>query len=224
MGNLEKTSSTFAEESFRQDLRDTVSALKGVTSSLNQGDGYIPKLLNDADEAAQMSRVIGNLERSTRQLETALAGLDKAIAQINTGPGLLHEVIYGESSSQAVAQFGQAAEEVALTLRGIREGNGLARSLIYGDEGSAALMSDMTAMSQDLRQVVADLRAGKGTLGALLVDPSVYEDVKLLLGNVQRNETLRALVRYSIKQDEKQSPVEVTDPSGGPRDAQANQR
>jgi phospholipid/cholesterol/gamma-HCH transport system substrate-binding protein len=58
---------------------------------------------------------------------------------------------------------------------------------------------------------MADLRAGKGTLGALLVDPSIYEDVKSLLGNVQRNDALRALVRYSIKQDEKRPEVRVSE-------------
>jgi hypothetical protein len=44
-----------------------------------------------------------------------------------------------------------------------------------------------------------------------LVDPSVYEDLKMLLGNVQRNQALRALVRYSIQRD---APgVEVVDPA-----------
>jgi phospholipid/cholesterol/gamma-HCH transport system substrate-binding protein len=73
-------------------------------------------------------------------------------------------------------------------------------------------------MSKDLRHIVADVRAGKGTIGALLVDPSVYEDVKMLLGNVERNKTLRALVRYSIKRDEKAPSVEVVDPSPAPAD------
>jgi hypothetical protein len=40
----------------------------------------------------------------------------------------------------------------------------------------------------------------------------VYEDLKLLLGNVQRNQTLRALVRYSIQRDAPN--VEVVDPNG----------
>ena len=42
-----------------------------------------------------------------------------------------------------------------------------------------------------------------------IVDPSVYEDMKLVLGNVERNDVLRALVRYSIKQDEKKPAVSV---------------
>ncbi|MEO7112287.1 MAG: MCE family protein, partial [Polyangiaceae bacterium] len=56
--------------------------------------------------------------------------------------------------------------------------------------------------SDDLREIVANVKAGRGTLGALLVDPSVYEDIKSVVGNVDRNEVLRALVRYSIKADE----------------------
>jgi phospholipid/cholesterol/gamma-HCH transport system substrate-binding protein len=65
------------------------------------------------------------------------------------------------------------------------------------------------------------MKAGRGTIGALLVDPSVYEDIKSLVGNVERNQVLRALVRYSIKQDEGQKPhAEVKDkphdPGAGP--------
>ena len=63
-------------------------------------------------------------------------------------------------------------------------------------------MANLNAMSDDLRAIVGNLKQGKGTLGALLVDPTVYEDIKSAVGNVERNEVLRALVRYSIKQDD----------------------
>jgi phospholipid/cholesterol/gamma-HCH transport system substrate-binding protein len=53
------------------------------------------------------------------------------------------------------------------------------------------------------------MKAGRGTIGALLVDPTVYEDVKSLVGNVERNQVLRALVRYSIKQNEDKPHAEV---------------
>jgi phospholipid/cholesterol/gamma-HCH transport system substrate-binding protein len=69
-------------------------------------------------------------------------------------------------------------------------------------------MSNVNAMSDDLRAIVADVRQGKGTIGALLVDPTVYEDLKAAIGNVERNEVLRAFVRYSIKADEaRKSPI-----------------
>ena len=73
-------------------------------------------------------------------------------------------------------------------------------------------MGNMSAMSDDLREIVANMKAGRGTLGALLVDPSVYEDIKQLVGNVERNQVLRALVRYSIKQNENRPHVDVREP------------
>jgi phospholipid/cholesterol/gamma-HCH transport system substrate-binding protein len=54
-------------------------------------------------------------------------------------------------------------------------------------------------ISSQTYAMMTDIRAGRGTLGVLLVDPSLYEDIKTLVGNVQRNEVLRALVRYSIR-------------------------
>jgi phospholipid/cholesterol/gamma-HCH transport system substrate-binding protein len=49
--------------------------------------------------------------------------------------------------------------------------------------------------------VSAELDEGKGTVGALLKDPTLYQDLKLLVGNVQRSRLLRALIRYTIAHD-----------------------
>jgi phospholipid/cholesterol/gamma-HCH transport system substrate-binding protein len=71
-------------------------------------------------------------------------------------------------------------------------------------------------MTDDLRTIVANVKAGKGTVGALLVDPSVYEDIKAVIGNVERNQVLRAIVRYSIKQDEGKNAEHVETPQVTP--------
>ncbi len=213
VGNLEKTTSAFAEKEFHDDLKSTADSLSGVLKSLDQGEGYMGRLLKDPEEAERISRLLQNLETTSQQLAQTSRSVNAIVHRVSTGPGFAHDVIYGEGLSKTAQQFGGAAEELSKTLKGVREGNGLARSFIYGDDQSQQIMGNLNAMSGDLRQIVADVRAGKGTIGALLVDPSVYEDVKLLLGNVQRNKTLRALVRYSIKRDEKGAPsVEVRDP------------
>jgi len=53
----------------------------------------------------------------------------------------------------------------------------------------------------------------------------VYEDVKVVLGNVQRNDVLRALVRYSITKDQPKTQVNVAGPkapAAPPADAVAD--
>jgi len=68
--------------------------------------------------------------------------------------------------------------------------------LFYGD--SKNLFSDLGAAAADLRVIMGTIRNGEGTLGALVNDPTVYEDLRTVLGNVKRNYILKELVRYSI--------------------------
>lgn len=213
MDNLSQTTGALADQEFTNDLRQSMQSISNILRSVDEGRGYVGKLVNDPAEAERISRLVAHLESSSAQLDRTLAQVNAVVGRVQTGPGLLHEVIYEEGPTQAIEQIGGAADEVRLTLKGVREGKGLAHSVIYGDERSGAMASNLNDMTHDLKQIVADVRAGKGTIGALLVDPSVYEDLKMLLGNVERNKTLRALVRYSINRDDKAPNVEVRDPS-----------
>jgi phospholipid/cholesterol/gamma-HCH transport system substrate-binding protein len=213
VNNLERTTSSLSDEKFQGDIRTSVASLADILGSIDHGDGYVGKLLHDPSEAQRLSHLLANLEQTSSELERTTASVNQILGRVQAGPGFAHEVLYGEGGSKTIAKFGNVADELQTTLKGIREGNGIARSVIYGDDSSQQVMGNLNQVSVDLKQMVTDMRAGKGTLGALLVDPSVYEDLKLMLGNVERNRTLRALVRYSIKADEKSPAVEVRDPS-----------
>jgi len=210
--NLEHATNSLSDEKFQGDIRNSTASLARILDSVDRGDGYVGKLLHDPTESARLSQLMSNLQQTSAELSRATQNVNQILTRVNSGPGFVHEVVYGEEGAKTIAKVGAVADELGTTLKGIREGNGLARSVIYGDDSSQAIMSNLNQASTDFRQLVSDMRAGKGTLGALLVDPSVYEDLKLMLGNVERNRALRALVRYSIKRDEKSPAVEVHDP------------
>jgi phospholipid/cholesterol/gamma-HCH transport system substrate-binding protein len=218
--NLQQTTGALADSGLHEDIRGTMSSLNSVMGSLERKEGYAGKILSDPAEAERLSQVVKNLSATTAELQKSAQGVNQILDRVRTGPGLVHEVLYGEESAKAISQFGGAADELRITLKGVREGNGVARSLIYGDDSSQAFMANLNAASDDIRQITANLRAGKGTIGALLTDPSVYEDLKMVLGNVERNKALRALVRYSIRRDEA-SGTTVRDASPGPSGAAA---
>ena len=70
-------------------------------------------------------------------------------------------------------------------------------------------MTNLQNASDDIAYLTKEMREGKGTIGALLTDPSIYEDIKRLVGDLERNDILRALVRYSINRDGARDPIEV---------------
>lgn len=211
MDDVKKMSSSFADEQLASDLKSTVSGLNTVVRYVSDGEGYPARLLRDKAEAERISNMIASLDRLSNQLATTLRDTNDILARVQKGPGFAHDVIYGEGPKREMQQVGSAFEEVALTLKGVRESDSFAHDVLYGGKGDngAEALANVTALTGDLRAIVADVRAGKGTVGALLVDPSIYEDLKAVIGNVERNDVLRALVRYSIKQDEKKPTVEV---------------
>lgn len=209
LSNVEKLSATLADEKTREDLQKTLHSVTVVMNNVAQGQGYVGRMLNDPAEADRISKTLNDLGRTTQKLNATLDNLNTIFDRVKTGPGFAHSLVYDTDGNKMMSHFGDAAGEAAIAMRQIREGNGIAKGLLYGGAGQEKLSENLTAMSSDMRAIVRDVRAGKGTIGGLLVDPSIYEDMKSVLGNVQRNDVLRALVRYSIKQDEKKPPVSV---------------
>lgn len=215
VANVGVATKAFADPAFHDDLKASVASLRLIMDGVAHKDSAAHRFLMDPAEGQKLDRILTNLDTTTGQLNAAIAEARDVTAHVKSGPGLAHALIYdGEMSAHASG----AVAEVHKDLEAVRTGNGLVHNLIYGDTDTQHVMTNVNAMSDDLREIVRGVKQGKGTIGALLVDPSVYEDIKGLVGNVERNEVLRALVRYSIKADEKKGSPGV-DASGSAKAA-----
>ncbi|HEX7667818.1 MAG TPA: MlaD family protein, partial [Polyangiaceae bacterium] len=192
VGNVEQATRAFSDPKFSEDVKGSVHDLRVIMDGIAQNDSVVHRALLDPHEGAKFDRVLSHAENVS-------ANLDDFSAHVKNGPGIAHALVYdGEISKNAAG----TVDEIHKDLVAIREGNGIVHALVYGDNDTQHLMGNVNAMSDDMREIVANMKAGKGTIGALLVDPSIYEDIKSVVGNVDRNDVLRALVRYSIKADE----------------------
>ncbi|MGE0787984.1 MAG: MlaD family protein [Sandaracinaceae bacterium] len=192
---------TLSDEQVQQDLREIIHGLAAITTQASEQDGTIGRLLRDPEMADDVQGAIRNLSSSSSELSRALASVRRILNEVERGDGTAHALIYGQEGVQLLGSLALAAGEVAQILRDVRTGDNNAHELLYGDD-AGDLISNLTRMSADLQVIVADVRAGRGTLGGLLTDPSIYEDIKRLVGNLERNEILRSIVRYSIREDE----------------------
>jgi phospholipid/cholesterol/gamma-HCH transport system substrate-binding protein len=203
--NVNRATERLADPQVTEDLAASAKALREILDAVAHKDSVAHRLAFDPEEAKKMDRVLSNLDATSANLAAISADARDMTGHVKSGPGLAHTVIYDEGTAQSVS--GSLAE-LNGALKGVRTGNGLAHAVIYGDDEKTSqhVMSNLAIMSDDMREIVANMKAGRGTIGALLVDPSVYEDLKQLVGNVERNQVLRALVRYSIKQNESEKP------------------
>jgi phospholipid/cholesterol/gamma-HCH transport system substrate-binding protein len=196
---LEPLAQQLGDPKFAADIRGSAADIHSLLDAIVHGDGMMHRLFYDRGEADQLDQLLGRLNSVSARVDSQLADLQDVTTHLREGPGIAHALVYdGEISKSAAGTMQELHED----LRAIREGNGIAHALLFGDDSSQHMMTNINAMSDDLRAIVAGIRQGKGTIGALLVDPTVYEDIKSAVGNVERNQVLRALVRYSIKADE----------------------
>ena len=196
---------TLSDPQVQTDLREIVHSLAVISTMAHEEDGTVRRLLTDPAMADDVQGAVRGLRDTTTELNQTVRGVRRIVNEVERGDGTAHEVIYGQGGMELIGNLASTAGEAATILRDIRTGDGNAHELLYGDE-AGDLIANLTRMSADMQVIVADVRAGRGTLGGLLVDPSIYEDIKRLVGNLERNEILRAIVRYSIREDAPREP------------------
>ena len=66
----------------------------------------------------------------------------------------------------------------------------------------AAVLRSIATAADNIGTAIEKLNTSEGSLGLLLNDPSLWEDVKRLLGGLQRSKTIRYLIERSLKEED----------------------
>ena len=204
--NVREFTEVLADDQFRRDLHDISHNVATVTQMLADENGSVARILRDPELGDRLASTLQSVQVASSELAATSRNVRAITTEIREGDGTAHQLIYGEEGTRLVTNLADTAGEAATILRDVRTGEGNAHDLLYGDD-AGDLISNLTAISGDLRAVMGEVRAGRGTIGGLLMDPSIYEDIKRIVGNLERNDILRALVRYSIREDEARDPA-----------------
>jgi phospholipid/cholesterol/gamma-HCH transport system substrate-binding protein len=131
--------------------------------------------------AATATRKLAELDtqRLFGNLLAASLDLRRIIARLEHGHGPLRVLA---DDRQAAAQLRATISQLA---DASRAGDAFARHL----ERSGGHLSE----------IVDYVHAGRGTLGGIIYDPAIYEDLRTVFGRVRRSLILRALARFIIR-------------------------
>jgi phospholipid/cholesterol/gamma-HCH transport system substrate-binding protein len=181
----------------------TIAAFRGMIKSgrallerAETGPGLVHSLFYDRKTANELQRITAGLDRLVEHVDVGVAKVDKILGATDAeGTQLVNNL------SRAARGVATAAEQLERT----------------------KTIANVERASRDLADITGYVKSGRGTLGSLITDPTVYEQLVNVLGGVQRSRILRALVRYSIAKDEGrsaakaiQTPVEAKKPGEAP--------
>jgi phospholipid/cholesterol/gamma-HCH transport system substrate-binding protein len=162
-----------------------------LTTGLREGRGTVGKLLIDEELAGQFKEIGERLSVITRDVAAFTEGLPE-------GKGLLPRLIEDEAMAE---DFREALADLRAALAKIDAGEGNLGKLVHdsaamdhitsifakvdsgeGDLGALVNRTEvydrLASIADDLSEVSAGLRAGRGTVGKLLVDDQLYVDLQ----------------------------------------------
>ncbi|MCC6336973.1 MAG: MCE family protein [Myxococcales bacterium] len=192
---------TYAGPEVRDDVVAIVKATRSVLSEIESGKGALHALIYDRKTSDDLKTLLARAADTAAKLDAAAEKVDGLLADVKNGQGSLHALIYDQKIAQSIVELGEAADEVSTLIHDAKTSrDGAVYQLVYGD--ARAVMGDLGRAAADVKAITQKVRAGEGSLGGLINDPTVYEDLKEVLGNVKRNRVLRELVRMSISNED----------------------
>lgn len=138
---------------------------------------------------------------------------DGAVIEAQNPTGFTQLVENGDKLMMDAKKFMKNLNElttnVNAVIKEIKQGKGLLHAVIYEADGQKSLRevdeiaANINAVSRNLASITGKVNTGKGTIGALINDPTLFNDLKTLLGKANRNKLIRAVVRYTLQTKEK---------------------
>jgi len=194
------------------EMRGGISRITASTANIleqvEHGDGFAHRALYDKKYAEEVEGILLDTRATLGRLREAVGRIDRTLAEVEHGDGTAHELVYGTKGIQTLDDLHAAAQELSEVVHQVRDGNGLLHGLIF-DPDNARMVAELDQAAIRLNHVMGEIEKGRGTIGGLVVDPSVYEDLKSVLGNVERNVLLKALIRFTIKENDITRPADL---------------
>jgi len=151
-------------------------------------------IMDDLGEAAktinEMFKSVGGEKEG--DLKASVRSIRRTLEQIEKGKGTLHALIYDPKGEEMV-------RDLADTVKSLKE-------ISEGAEGkpTKGLIANLRHASADLKEILGAVRRGEGTLGMLIRDPGLYNDLRTLLGRANRNALLKSVVRATLRENDEQ--------------------
>jgi phospholipid/cholesterol/gamma-HCH transport system substrate-binding protein len=154
---------------------------------------------NIAKLAGNLNEVVEGFQKTSgvNSLASTMTGVNDIVTEVKSGQGLLHSMIYDEYEGSGVKSIEKSLVTLESILDEVATGEGLLHSLIYEPLTEQDVVLEALDAGSRLNSILAKLDQGEGTLGLLLNDPTLYDDLKQLVGGAQRSRVVRTLIKMS---------------------------
>jgi phospholipid/cholesterol/gamma-HCH transport system substrate-binding protein len=173
--NLAEITRGIADPETIASFRSAIRSIRDLLAQASHGQGLVHSLFYDKQWSERFEGLTDGLDRLVDHVDGGVRKLDQILAATD------------QDGRQVVNQVARAARGLGDAVDQLQQSHTIA---------------NLDRASRDLAELTNYVKSGRGTVGALVVDPTVYERLVGVLGGVERSRILRTVVRYALSRDE----------------------
>ena len=155
-------------------LHDTSGLLKGLNNVIGKNHDKLDNIVSNLETAtSEGNKLISGVREGYvdgPQIKRIMGNVDKALAAAGSQTGPLMADVRGAVADARDVLGPEQREKLKATINDVA---------VLADKGKATLA--------DTQQIVTHMKKGEGTVGALLMDQEIYDDVQEMLRDLKHN-------------------------------------
>jgi phospholipid/cholesterol/gamma-HCH transport system substrate-binding protein len=183
-------------EENRESLRNTMENVEAITASLRDGTGLLGMAISDEEVRTEAKQIVTDLadasaamregkgvlgamiydEELKKSLTSTFDRLERIGADLENQKGLLGSLIYDSSLRDRVVGGIDSIVDFSKRLNTTEGALGLLMNDKATRDQVQSMIADVSQASADIKAVMADVSAGKGSLGKLLKSDELFDE------------------------------------------------
>lgn len=156
------------------------------------------EILDDlAGAAKDISKFFADLDEDQGGIKEILNSVRDIVGEVEKGKGLVHALVYDPKGEEIMASIASSVESLKILL-GDTEKDDERKKRIRG------VAANLNAAAKNIKEITDKINRGEGTLGGLVVDPSIYNDIRSIFGKANRNSLFKTVVRATLEENERE--------------------
>jgi phospholipid/cholesterol/gamma-HCH transport system substrate-binding protein len=183
---------------FEKEVKTIVSSISDTARNIAEGPGTLHELIYSESLKHEARAISAHMVELSKRLNDSVAVVKTIVSDIKEGEGTVHGLIYEKDGKRILDALSKAGSDIAMLVDAIKtQKDSPVHRLIFAD-GKPTFVDDLEKAGANIREITDSIKKGEGTVGGLISDPTVYEDLKSILGSLKRNEIIKSLVRFSL--------------------------
>ncbi|MGH7886173.1 MAG: MlaD family protein, partial [Thermodesulfobacteriota bacterium] len=170
-----------------QEIVDQSKELLTNIVKISDNMNSIIETFSDETNLVKFEEMLSSVKESSESFKEILKGIETEKGTLNA---LIYDVDFKNNIKSSIKSFNELSSLLSEAGEKINEEKSF---------------DDITETLKNIREITDALNGGEGTLGALLIDPSIHDSLKGVLGEAERSKFVRASVKYMLEEKKEEN-------------------